>query len=261
MIDYSFSIGELEYFLIILMRVAGCIFISPFFSFSATPRRVRAALAVVISYLVYYSTLPHETILYETVLEYAIILMREIIVGIMIGFSTMLASSILMFAGRMVDMEIGLSMVNAIDPTSKENATISGMYYQYTVMIILLFSDMHQYIIKALAETFELVSLNGAVFNLDAMLGGFIGFMGDYISIGFRICLPIFCCILISNVILGILAKVAPQMNMFSVGMQIKILFGLSIMGLTTAMLPHVATFVNDEIRRMMVSFVKAMMT
>lgn len=260
MIDYSFSIGELEYFLIIFARVAGCLFVSPFFGFNVTPRRVRAALSVAIAYLVYHITLPHEVVLYNTVYAYAIIIIKESIVGMLIGFSTMIATSILMFAGRMVDMEIGFAMVNAMDPTTRENATITGLYYQYLVMIILLMTDMHQYIIKALCETFELIPVNGAVFQMDQLLDGFIAFMSNYLNIGFQICLPIFCCILIANVVLGILAKVAPQMNMFSVGMQIKILFGLGIMFFTTSMLPYVATFVNDEIKRLMVSFVEAMM-
>lgn len=259
MIDYSFSIGELEYFLIVLMRVLGCVMVSPFFSYNATPRRVRAALSVAIAYLVYHATLPHEVILYNTVMGYALILIKESVVGMLVGLSTMMATSILMFAGRMVDMEIGFSMVNAMDPTTRENATITGLYYQYTVMIILLFSDMHQYIIKALCETFELIPVNGAVFDTDAMLTGFIKFMSSYLNIGFRICLPVFCCILIANVVLGILAKVAPQMNMFSVGMQIKVMFGLAIMFATTGMLPYVATFINDEIKRTMVSIVEAM--
>ena len=77
--------------------------------------------------------------------------------------------------------------------------------------------------------------------------------------IGFRICLPVFAAMLLLNAILGILAKIAPQMNMFAVGMQLKILVGLSVLFLTAGLLPNISNFVFTEMKRMMVSFVGGM--
>ena len=151
-------------------------------------------------------------------------------------------------------------MVNAIDPTTKENATISGFYYQYTVMLLLIVSGMHRYILQALAQTYELIPVNGAVFRSEPLMKAVIGFMSQYINIGFQICLPIFCVTLIVNVVLGILAKVAPQMNMFAVGMQIKILIGLGVMFLTVGMLPYVSDYIYKEMKIMIVSFAEAIM-
>ena len=87
-----------------------------------------------------------------------------------------------------------------------------------------------------------------------------IVFLGDYINIGFRICLPIFCAMLITNCVLGIMAKVAPQMNMFAVGIQIKLLMGLMVMFLTVGMLPYISDFIFTEMKTMIVSFVEALM-
>jgi len=87
-----------------------------------------------------------------------------------------------------------------------------------------------------------------------------ITFMSDYIVIGFRIVLPIFCVVLLLNAVLGILAKVSPQMNMFAVGIQIKILVGLSVIFFTIGMLPGAADFVFEEMKKMMVSFAGGMM-
>ena len=83
--------------------------------------------------------------------------------------------------------------------------------------------------------------------------------MSDYIVIGFRICLPIFCVILLLNCVLGILAKVAPQMNMFAVGIQMKVLTGLSIMFLTVRMLPGAADFIFREMKELINVFVGGM--
>lgn len=260
MIDYSFSIGELEYFLVVLSRVACFVLVVPFFNMGNTPRRFRICLSIFIAYLIYQTGTPHEELVYSTILEYSLIIMKECVVGILIGFGALVCNSIILFAGRNVDMEIGFSMVNAMDPSSRENATITGLFYQYTFMLIFMISGLFEYLIQALNETFQLIPVNGAIFNRDALMEAFIKFMGEYLNIGFRICLPVFCCTLIVNVILGILAKVAPQMNMFAVGMQIRIFVGLGVMFLTVGMLPYAADFIYTEMKTIMVSFVKAMM-
>ena len=84
-------------------------------------------------------------------------------------------------------------------------------------------------------------------------------FLKDYVIIGFRIVLPIFCSMLLLNAVLGILAKVSPQLNMFAVGIQLKVLVGLSILFLTVEMMPSVAEMIFDEMERMIVSFMGGM--
>ena len=260
MINYSFSMYEFEYFLLILVRVASFVFVAPFFSMNNTPRRVKTAFSFFFAILIYATTMPHEAIEYRTVLESALIVAHEVFTGLIIGLAVNICTHIVTFAGRMIDMEIGLAMASEYDPLTKESVSISGMLYQYMVLLILVVSNMHQYLIKAFVETYTLIPVNGAVFHSDRMLSAIISFMSDYINIGFRICLPVFCVLLITNVILGIMAKVAPQMNMFAVGMQIKLLFGLGVMFLTIGMLPYVSDFIFTEMKTMMVTFVEAMM-
>ena len=156
-------------------------------------------------------------------------------------------------------MEMGLSMASLFDPATKQQTTITGVYYNYMVLLLLMISGMHRYLLKALAETYELIPINGAVFHDDALLQALITFMGDYIIVGFRICLPIFAVMIILNAVLGILAKVSPQLNMFAVGIQMKVLVGFCVLFVTTAMLPDAAGFIYEQMKRMVVSFVRVM--
>ena len=77
-------------------------------------------------------------------------------------------------------------------------------------------------------------------------------FITDLFIIAFRITLPVFACIMILNCILGVMAKVAPQMNMFSVGIQIKVLVGFAVMFLTIFLLPDIANFIFTEMKNML---------
>ena len=125
---------------------------------------------------------------------------------------------------------------------------------------MLILSGMYEYLIKALADTFTLIPVNGSVFRMDSLLETVIRFMSEYIIIGFRICLPVFAVMIMLNSILGILAKISPQMNMFAVGIQIKVLVGLSVLFLTAGMLPWTAGFIFTQMKKMVVSFVEGMM-
>lgn len=260
MVNFSFSIYELEYFLLILTRVSCFVFIAPFFGMSNTPSRVRIGISFFTAMLLYQSLTPADAVIYDSVMEYALIVMKEAVVGLVIGLGANMCTMIINFAGSIIDMETGLSMVTLMDPTTKQNTSISGIFYQYTFMMLLIATGMYRYLFGAMADTFILIPVNGAVFHSDKMLNTMITFMGDYIVIGFRIVLPVFCVILLLNAVLGVLAKVSPQLNMFSVGIQFKILCGLGVMFLTAGMMPGAADFIFQEMQKMVTGFTNSMM-
>ena len=260
MINYSFSMDELEYFMLIFCRVSCLIYAVPFFSMNQTPRRIRVGLSFMVAVLLFYS-MPEKPILeYNTLLAYAILVLREAIVGLLMGFACNICTTVVGFAGRVIDMEVGLSMASLMDPMTKENMSISGVIYNYAVTLILLITGVYEYILKALAESFILIPIGGAVFDSAKLLDAMLKFMTDYVMIAFRICLPMFAVMILLNSLLGILAKVAPQMNMFAVGMQMKVLIGLSLLFLTMTMLPGISDLIYTEIKTMVVTFVEAMM-
>ena len=258
MVNFNISVSELEYFLLILMRIATFVYIAPFFGMSGVPSRVKIGLSLLLAYLVY-KIMPAQYPEYETVLGYAIIVLKESATGLLIGFFANICMSILNFAGNISDMETGLSMVTLMDPQTKESVTITGNYYTYVITLMLMISGMYQYILFALVESFDLIPVNGAIFNTENILSGMLKFMADYLSIGFRICLPIVCIMLLLNSVLGILAKVSPQMNMFAVGMQIKILVGLGTMFLVVGLLPKVSTLILNEMKQMITLIIEAL--
>ena len=221
MVDFSFSIYDLEYFLLIFVRVSCFVYIAPYFGMTDTPARIRIGISFFTAILLYETLTPVEAVVFNTVMEYAVIVMKEAIAGLLIGFGANICMAIVNFAGSIADMETGLSMATLMDPTTRESTSITGVLYQYSFMLMLIASGMYRYLFGALADSFTLIPVNGVVFHADSLLNSMIEFMNDYILIGFRIVLPIFCVTLLLNAILGVLAKVSPQMNMFAVGIQL----------------------------------------
>ena len=259
MINYTINVSDLEYFLLVLTRISMFISVAPLYGQRGIPNRVKIGFSFFVAVLIY-GTIPDKTPLdYNTVWGYAAIVLREGMTGLLIGFAANMATTIVAFAGRIIDMETGMSMANLVDPTTHQQESLSGVLYQYVITLILIITGLHRYLITALAQTFILIPINKAVFDSTKLLDSIVTFLNDYIMLGFRICLTVFAVMLLLNAILGIMTKLAPQMNMFSVGMQLKVLVGLSTLFITVGMLPIVGDMISGEIRKMMVVFVNAM--
>lgn len=258
MINYTFSLTDVETLLLILIRISCFVFVAPFFGTINVPRRVKVGLSVFISLLIY-GSVDQEGIGYTGLFGYAIIVLKEGITGLLMGFVANICNSIILFAGNVIDMDIGLSMATEFDPVNNTQATITGTLYQYFILLLLVATNMHHYILRALMDSYQVIPVGGQVFDWNSMLGTMTQFMTDMFVIAFRIFLPIFACIMILNCILGIMAKVAPQMNMFAVGMQMKILVGFFVLLITITLLPSIADFIFSEMRRMIVSIIEGM--
>lgn len=258
MVNYSFSLLTFEYFLLILVRISCFVFIAPFFGMSSTPGRMKIGLSFFVT-LILYQIVPKEELAYAGIVGYSIIVIKEGITGLLIGFAANICNSIILLAGNLLDINIGFSMATEYDPQMQTQVSVSANLYNYLVLLLLVITNMHHYILHAVADSYQLIPVNGQVFQWDHLLQGMITYMINSFVIAFRIILPVFACIMILNCILGIMAKVSPQMNMFAVGMQLKVLLGLVVMFLTIGLLMNVSNFIFDEMRRTIVSMIKGM--
>lgn len=259
MIDYTFSLLTFEYYILVLVRIASFVAVAPFFGLNTIPRRVKTGLAILLSILV--ASASSAEVAYDGMLTYSVLAVREAITGLLIGMTANISTYIIGFAGRMIDMQIGLSMAQEYNPMTRTQESITGNLYYYSIMLLLIVSDLYLYLIRAIADTFTLVPVGTQIFNWEYLAGNLMTFISDMLLIGFRIMLPVFVCTMILNCILGIMAKVAPQMNMFAVGIQIKIFFGYAILVVTVILLPKAASMISEEIKMLLRLTIKGMYT
>ena len=258
MLNYTFSLVDFELLILILVRISCFVYAAPFYGMANVPSRVKIGLSCFISILIF-SSVDQSEVAYTGMIGYAVIVLKEGITGLLMGFAANICNSIILFAGNIIDMDIGLSMAQEFDPMMKTQVTITGNLYQYFILLLLVVTDMHHYILRALIDSYIVIPVNGQVFDWNSLAGSMVTYMTDMFVIAFRIVLPIFACIMVLNCILGIMAKVAPQMNMFAVGMQMKVLVGLIVLFLTISLLPGIADFIFTEMKRMIVSMIEGM--
>lgn len=246
----NFTVEQFEFFLVILVRITGFVYTAPFFSLKNTPRNLKTGFSIALAIIIF-TTIPYQPLVYTGVIGYAIMVLEEALAGIILGFLANVCYQILGFAGQLIDTEIGLAMVNEFDPVTSSQVTISGTFYQYGVMLMLMVTYMHHYLLDALVDSFKLIPVGGVDFN-PMIYNVAVKYIIDYCVIAFRIVLPVFAAMLIVNTILAIMAKVAPQMNMFVIGIQLKVLIGLAVMLIVVELLPGVSGLIFDEMMDLM---------
>ncbi|MBR6535944.1 MAG: flagellar biosynthetic protein FliR [Lachnospiraceae bacterium] len=246
----TISLDHLEFFLLILVRISGFMVAAPIFSLRNIPMRVKTLLAIAIA-IVMFHVIPYREVAYSTTIEYALVVITEMLAGVIMGFMANVAYYILSFAGQIIDQEIGFSMVNQYDPITSAQVTITGNFYTYAVMLMVLITNMHHYLIRALTDSFLVIPVGSVAldFGIYEVMKRFVV---DYFVLGFRIVLPIFASLLVVNTILAILARVAPQMNMFVIGLQLKVFVGLAVLVLMFMMITGVADLIFREMISMM---------
>lgn len=253
----TITLDNFETYLLILVRITGFIFTAPFFSLRYVPVRVKTGMAIFIAAILFYAV-PLEQPAYVGIIGYSILVVQEALAGAILGFFTNIAYYILNFAGQMLDMQIGFSMVNELDPLTNEQSTISANFYSYLVMLVMLVTNLHLYFLKAMTDSFQVIGIGKVNLNPKLYLV-MLQFITDYFVLGFRIIIPVFAAILVVDTILAILAKMAPQLNMFVIGMQIKIFVGLIVFILVIGMIPAISDNIFNEMKVMFQS-AKALM-
>ena len=163
MINYTFSLLTFEYYLLVLVRIASFVAVAPFFGLNSVPTRVKVGFSAVLAILIA-QAMPGELV-YDGMIEYAIIAVKETITGLTLGMMANACTYIIGFAGHMIDMQVGLSMAQEYNPMTRTQESITGNMYYYAIMLLLLISDLYHYLIKAVADSFTLVPVNAEIFN------------------------------------------------------------------------------------------------
>jgi len=253
----NFTIEYLEFAVLVFVRVASIVSVTPFFGNNSVPVRVKAAISLFLSIIIM-NTTDYINADYTGLLGYSSLIMKEAITGLVIGIGSGFCLYILNYSGHFIDMELGLSMAMEFDPSSNIQSTITANFLSHIFMLMFLVSDMHYFIIDALVQSYKLIPIGGAKIEAD-LLKVITTYVSDYFVIAIRVALPIFTCIFIINVILGVLAKVAPQMNMFVIGIQLKLFVGLFVLFMVMGMMPGVVDFIFQEMREITGMFMKAL--
>ncbi len=228
--------AQFETFLLVFLRVTSMLYIFPVFSAPQIPTMVRLGLGTIISFLLY--RIVPVVHLSNGVYDLAIAAASQVVLGMIVGFVASLVFTGIQFAGELIDLQIGFAIANVINPQTQQNITIVGEFQLAIATLVFLATDSHHFLIQGIAGSFSLVPL--PYITLDPSLAGNVTlFFTQAFLIVFRIAAPVVAALFLTNVALAFMARVAPQMNVFVIGLPIQVGVGLVMMAIS---IPLMAT-------------------
>lgn len=249
----------LDVFLLIFVRALGLILMVPILGNKNVPYMAKIAMTFFLSILVVSTRSFEVSVSSVDVINFGLAVITEFVIGWLIGFSAYLVFSVLSLAGQFIDMQIGFSMVNVFDPMSQIQLTITGNLYYYLLILIALVTNAHYFFIEALIKSYDLIPLGKMALTPD-LYASLIGYMTRYFELALTIAAPIFFVMIITNVVLGILARTVPQLNMFVIGFPIKILFGLLTIFVTLSLFSNISDWLISDSKVLMREVINGMM-
>ena len=211
---------------LIFLRITSFFIITNVFFPKGTPITLKAIFSLIFSFAllggINYSNIEGITSNYYLI----IYMFFEVTNGLILGLISNIAFGVLLMAGSLIDVHIGLSMLNTIDPNSETSTTITGNLLHYVALVIFFIINGHHMLIKSLIESFILLPIGKGLFYGDTMMT-MIEIIANYFVIGLKIAIPIVLIILLADVCMGLISRAVPQINVMILGMPVKMLIGI----------------------------------
>lgn len=222
-------LNQYQLFILIFVRVSGIFIFSPFFSSQNIPNIMKIGLSFSITLLIAI-VIPIDVDIENQILLTVII--KELMVGTIIGFISYVFMSAFYVLGQIVDMNIGFGMANVVDPQNKVQVPLMGNFYYILSFLFMLLINGHHKVISALIDSYNYIPIGKLIYN-DNVIEMIVNALVKSFEIGFKLSLPVVAIIFLTDIVLGIMAKAIPQMNVFVIGMPLKVFIGLAIIMIT----------------------------
>ena len=232
-------------FFLIAMRMSGFIFLNPVLGRRNIPSIAKTGLALVLSVLIYTAEGGGASdFTVDSSSEFAVLLLKEFAVGFLLGFIMELMDMIFTFAGTVMDFQMGISMAQVYDPQSGVQISLTGKILQIYYMLIFFAVDGHLVLMRILLNAGELVPYGQVAISTNAAEMAMEIFY-DCVILAVKLSFPLIAFEFILEIVVGVLMKINPQVNIFILSIQLRLLCGFIMM---IILVDPINSFIGDVI-------------
>ncbi|MFN8009164.1 MAG: flagellar biosynthetic protein FliR [Terriglobia bacterium] len=236
MSHFNVQLEVFQSFLFLLTRCSGIFIFTPFLGSLNVPVPVRIVLSFILSYLLALTTpaSPYAALELDSVFTS---LVGELVLGMAIGFAAFVIFAGLQYAGQIVGFQMGLSLVNAIDPQTSNRSSVLAMFQNYLGLMLFLGFNGHHWFLQAIAQSTSLLPVQ-TIHLKERVIVALAQMVGQLFIIGFQVAAPVLATLLLTDLVLAIIGRSAPQIHILVIGFPMKALVGLSSLGLALYFFP-----------------------
>lgn len=235
-------------YLLIYMRFVGMMFTSPLFFATAAPIPFRffCAALLTLASVGSASDASVSAVLFESWISLFILILRELLAGVLIGLLAALPLVALQISGEQIGISMGLSMASTLDPLSQVQTTLISQL-QFLLGLWFYFSwNGHLLMVQSVVESLRLIPIGRlSLFPANDMALG-VWLQGAF-RLAIRIAIPFYCALLLADIGLGFLARTVPQMNIFILGLPLKLALGFFVL---MTVLPLAVEMIHGQMER-----------
>lgn len=214
--------------LLIFMRMTGCVVFSPIFGRTSIPVVVRVGLTLMLS-LFSYQLVPVRTVELPSFLIFFVTMLRELLLGFLIGFVIQLFLSVILISGENMDMQIGISMSKIYDPQSNVSMPISGSFINAMFFLLFFATGAHRTLIQVFVQLCVMVPYGELAIGQQVFFH-LVELFRLVLIYAVKMSLPVMASQLITEFAVGLVMKAVPRLNIFMINIQVKVLLGFGIL-------------------------------
>lgn len=237
----EYFVNHFQVFLLIMVRLNAMIIIAPFFSSGVIPFRLKAILSFLITLVIFPAIAAQGYDITGNTGLYYMMIIREVAIGIYIGFLVAIIFSAFQLAGQFFAVQIGFGMSEVLDPLAQVSIPLVGQLKNLIGLLVFLAMNGHHFLIEALYRSYELAPvINMNVASTGKLFQFLMHSFSGMFMVALKIALPVLGVIFLISVSMGVLAKAAPQMNIMMLGFPFKIIVAFGIMLLITPLIVRI---------------------
>ena len=215
------NLNSIPVFLLVLVRVAAFFVTLPLFSYRTIPMPFKIGFSFFLAFIMYY-TIDVSAIAIDEL--YLFLLLKEALVGLLIGLIAFIILSAVQIAGGFIDFQMGFAIANVIDPQTGSQSPLTGQYFYIIALLFLLSVNGHHLLIDGIFYSYDFIPIDAFVPFHDGTIADFIiDSFNTMFLIAFQMSIPLVGCLFLVDIALGIIARTVPQLNVFVVGLPLKI--------------------------------------
>jgi flagellar biosynthetic protein FliR len=224
-------------FLLAATRLSGVFIFNPILGRRNIPGILKVGLALIVGIGISQS-LDTAVPKIDSLLTFVAIVAKELLVGFGIGLIMNIFMSAFIIAGEQTDLQMGLSMGKIYDPSSNVSMAITSTVYNILFTLIFFASNSHLTLIKLVADSCTTFPLGRDIFNVEA--GKYIVLMfGDALTLALKIAIPVIAIEFLAEAGLGVMMRLVQHINIFSIGLQVKLAVGLLVVAITIPLMSN----------------------
>jgi flagellar biosynthetic protein FliR len=218
-----------------MLRTLSLIATAPVLSMRNIPVRVKVGLAFLVA-LSAQASLPAMPIVPLDGAQGLAMVAQQVLIGVLLGFSAKIVFAALEFAGELIGLQMGLNFAGFFDPAMGSQGTATARFFSTIGSLLFIVINGHLLLVMAVIRSFDSFPVSAEIFSVMRVLQPQV-WGAEIFRLGLWIALPIVSMLLFANLVLGVVSRVAQQIQIFSVGFAITVTLGLFGMLLTLPML------------------------